>query len=346
MLLQVWILCRIYGLLYLYFFWSIPFAFILGKLSLFYNDEFLGIWIRSPQDYPLSYSIFLSAIFSCSAILNWILGNIKSYSKLLYILLGIFSGSLLNIFLVIFGFVKSGYYFYFIFVLIFIYFIPQDWVEFLPAFIFSAALFVYLSKKIEDIKDKILLAILIVTLPFLPLIILPLVGCYFVDRLSSANRRKLSLLKKILLGNFQIALIILCFVGIIKSDRLPGLIVSPHLRYIWGTTFNYPLNGYEKAIEKLYNCQSIKNKIEEIKSISLTEGKNYTLWDIPGSAESTYLNIQIIGEDKQAFVKGCFNDSYFRECFFGHHGAKKEDQNKAKVVSETEVKTIDVLECL
>ncbi len=259
--------------------------------------------------------------------------------------MGIFSGSLLNIFLFIFGFVKSGYYFYLIFVLIFMYFIPQDWVEFLPAFIFSAALFVYLSKKLDNIQEKIILAILTITWPFLPLIITPLAGCYFADRLSSANRKKLSLPKRFLLGNFKIALIILCFVGIMNAYHLPGLIVSPHFRNIWGTTFNYPLKGYEKAIEDLSNCQFIKNQVGEIKSISLTEGKNYTLWDVPGSAEASYLNIQIIGDKKEAFIKACFGRSG-RGCGFAHNKIKKEHQNKTKIVSETGVKTIDVLECL
>ena len=110
------------------FFWSIPFCLFLGRLSLFYNDEFLGIWIRSPQYYPLSYSIFLGAVFSCGAIFNWLLGNIKIYSKLIYILLGIFFASIINILLFIFGFIKSGYYLYLIVVFIFTYLIRQEWV--------------------------------------------------------------------------------------------------------------------------------------------------------------------------------------------------------------------------
>ncbi|WP_206740344.1 hypothetical protein, partial [Anaplasma marginale] len=90
-----------------------------------------------------------------------------------------------------------------------------------------------------------MLAIVIITLPFLPIIILPLVGCYLGDRLSSENRKKSSLLKRFFLAIPKIGLVILCFIWVMKSDHLPGLIVSPHLRNIWGTTtFNKPLNGY------------------------------------------------------------------------------------------------------
>ncbi|MGF1489447.1 MAG: hypothetical protein ACFBSE_20355 [Prochloraceae cyanobacterium] len=149
------------------------------------------------------------------------------------------------------------------------YFIPQDWVEFLPAFIFSAALFVYLSKKLDNIQEKIILAILTITWPFLPLIIPPLAGCYFADRLSSANRKKLSLPKRFLLGNFKIALIILCFVGIMNAYHLPGLIVSPHFRNIWGTTFNYPLKGTKKRSKIFLIVNLLKMKLEKLKVFHL-----------------------------------------------------------------------------
>ena len=334
------------------FFWSIPFAFILGRLSLFYNDEFLGEWIRSPLDYPLSYSIFLGVVFSCGAILNWMLGNIKSYSKLIYILSGIFLGSIINLFLFIFGFIKIVSYFYLIVCLFFVNFLPSEWAENTLIIFWSIGfifLLIFLSKKLDNNKEKLFWAILIITVPFLPIIVPPLVGCYFGDRLSSVDRIKLSLPKRFLLGNFQIALIILCLILVMKSYHLPGLIVSPNLRNIWGSNFDYSFNtdrNYKAATKKISNCQSIKNEIGEIKSIALFEGNNYTLWDIAGSTEGDYLHIQIIGENKQAFVKGCFVRSDLGTCLFAHHGVKKENQNKAKIISETGVKTIEVLECL
>ena len=59
-----------------------------------------------------------------------------------------------------------------------------------------------------------------------------------------------------------------------------------------------------------------------------------------------YLHIQIIGENKQAFVKGCFKRGMPGQCFFADYDVKIANQNRAKIFSETGVKNLDISECL
>ncbi len=270
----------------LVFFLGIPFFFFLGILSFFYSNEFLGIWILSLREYPLSYSIFFAVVFSCATLLNFLLGNIKNYTKLICILLGIFLGSIINLCLVILGFVKIGYYFYFIVSLFLTVIIQQiEWVENILIICFASALlfvFNFYRKKLDDIKEKILLAILIFSLPFFPIIIFPLLGCFIGARFSSGDRKNLSLVKRVLLGIPKLTLVLFWFIWIMKSSHLPGLIISPNIRAILGSNYHYVFNTeseYKAAIKKLYNI-------------------------------------------------------------------KKEARNKAKIFSETGVKTIEVSECL
>lgn len=353
----------------LIFFWGVPFFFVLGKLSFFYNDEFLGVWILSLREYPLSYSIFFCIVFSCAAIFSWILGTIKSYKKLSYILLGIFLGSIINICFVGSGLIKPLYSIFFVFALYFTVILqgilnligiilPAKLLEnivitTLITFLAIALLFLFnlLPKKTSEIKEKILLAILILSLPFFPIVIAPLVGSFIGDKLSSENRKKLSSVKRVLLGIPKLALIIVCFVWMIKFYHIPGLIISPNIRTILATNYydNLFVNAnsrYNAAVEKLSNCQLVKNEIGEIKNITLFEGNNYHTSDVVGDSEGSYLHIQIIGENKQAFVKGCFKAGSPGACFFAHNDIKLEDQNKAKIFSETGVKTRDISECL
>ena len=353
----------------LIFFLGVPFFFVLGKLSFFYSDEFLGVWILSLREYPLSYSIFFYIVFSCAAILSWILGNIISYKKLSYILFGIFLGSIINLSFVISGFIKILYFIFFVFLLYFTA-IPQGLLNLigiiipvklpenilittLIIFLAIALLFLFhfLAKKTSDIKEKILLAILILSLPFFPIVIAPLVGSFIGDKLSSGNRKKLPSIKRVLFGIPKLALIIVCFIWMVKSYHLPGLIISPNIRTILATNYYDGLFvntnfRYNAAVEKLSNCQLIKNEMGDIKNIALFEGNNYHTSDFVGHAEGSYLHIQIIGENKQAFVKGCFKAGGPGACFFGHNDIKLEDQNKAKIFSESGVRTRDISGCL
>jgi hypothetical protein len=115
---------------------------------------------------------------------------------------------------------------------------------------------------------------------------------------------------------------------------------------IWGNTnFNESYGAYKQATKKISDCQLIKKEIGEIKSLALVEGKNYIISDLAPGGDAAHLHIQLIGENKQAIVKGCFG--YKGEgCAFRHHGIKKENENKAKIFSETDVKIIEILECL
>lgn len=200
-------------------------------------------------------------------------------------------------------------------------------------------LFNLLAKKLDNLKEKIWLTILIVSLPFFPMIIAPLVGCFIGDRLSSESRKKLSPVKRVFLGIPLLALIIFGFIGIMKFYHLPGLIVSPNLRANANLgNHNIFVNSesrYKAAINKLSNCQLINNEIGEIKNIALFEGNNYEVWDFVGHSEGSYLHIQVIGENKQAFVKGCFKRGMPGQCFFADYDVKFSDQNQAKIFSET-----------
>ena len=187
-----------------------------------------------------------------------LLGNIRNSPKLIYILLGIFLGSIINICFVILGFIKFVYPVYFIFIRIALTIIViqlwdltgitrlPEWEENISIIISIICLtiallllFNFLAKRLNDIKEKILGAILIFSLPFFPMIIAPLVGSFIGNRLSSVEKKKLSFVKRVLLAIPLSALIIFSFIGIMKYYHLPGLIISPNIRAIWGTNYSY-----------------------------------------------------------------------------------------------------------
>ncbi|MBD2564289.1 MULTISPECIES: hypothetical protein [Nostoc] len=47
---------------------SCPFLFLLALPSIFLRDDFIGVWLNNPGDFPFSFSMALFVALSCSAV--------------------------------------------------------------------------------------------------------------------------------------------------------------------------------------------------------------------------------------------------------------------------------------
>lgn len=354
------------------FAWAVPPFFLFGLLSYFYSDQFLGNWILDPVQYPLSYTILLWIVFSFSAILNWMLGNIQNIKKLVITLFFIFLGSVFNLIVLLSWLFKLlaliTIRILLVVTAILTFLIVKIWdltgvsrpseveiaVYYVPVIlliIISFLLFKLLSEELNTSKEKIILASLTTSVGLLPIIISPLIACVIAEIISSSRINPVPTAKRLVLGIPLITLITVSFVTFRDNYPLPGLIIPPAIRTFYATNSSFFITdyGYQNALKEVKNCDLIKKEIGEIKSIAIFEGDSYANLDGFGGPDGYYLHIQAIGENKQAFIKGCFKDRGIRaSCAFRDANIKPEDQNQAKIFSNNGkvVKKIDISECL
>ncbi|MDJ0692867.1 hypothetical protein [Mastigocoleus sp. MO_188.B34] len=355
---------------FLIFGWAIPTFLLFGLLSYVHSDQFLGNWILHPSEYPLSYTILFWVVFSFSAILNWMLGNIQNTKRLIFILFFIFLGSVFNLIVLLswlFKLLVPITVFILYMVNIFLISLANNILDLIgvsytlkegggydvPVFALIAIsflLFFILNKKLNlnTLKEKIILVSLTASVGFLPTIINPLIACIVAERISSSRINPVPIAKRLVLGVPLIVLVTISFVAVVDNYPLPGLIIPPEIRTFYAGNSSYFITEYEyqNALKDVKNCDLIKNEIGEIKSIAIFEGDNYTIMDGLGGPDGNYLHILATGEDKQAFIKGCFSASIGPFCSFRDANIKAEDQNQAKIFSSSEVKKIDISECL
>lgn len=265
------------------------FLLALALLSLLNLNQFFGLWLLSPYDYPFSYVIALFISLLSSIIGLWVIkNNNKDYSPII-LALCIFIGCILR--LSINTQIESSIIgLFYLFAGLFILAASSSGSTVNPELI------IYITNTIKIICG---------TVAFYSLIfIFILIGCRFQIPKPISKMKRLFYATPVI---FIITVVSLITFKISDYNPSQGLIIPNQLRHFWGIQ-QFP-NKYQEAIEEIKSCSEIIDIIGEIQNTALAEVKNSWSMDLNGDDWAT-ISLEIVGTKGTAIIKGCAHDQF------------------------------------
>lgn len=254
--------------------YSLPFWLCLSLSIIIFRNNFVGFWLKAPGYYPFSFSMALFVALSCSTVSLWTMRKNQQDFHLLFVILSIFFGCILNI-------------------LLYILHIPFP----------LNLLLVFVLFLIGIVQNPILaIFITIISIFYSFLIAIPLIFVYLSCLYTQAPQNKPRSIRRRIIYIIPLLAVIIVPYTIAATIKLtPGLILPIEFRNTVGLNqFGW---SYKNIINEIQKCEQLENYIGGKKAYALAEGRSYQTFVFVGN--STNLFLEVIGEKGTAFVNAC-----------------------------------------
>ncbi|MEH2224104.1 hypothetical protein [Nostoc sp.] len=281
---------------------SLPFLILLALPSIIFRDDFVGVWLDNPGDFPFSFSMALFVALCCSTATILTFSDKRDDFCFSAIIIAALIGCILN--LIILPINTNS-------IIIFFYL--------LTAFLFLSPIILIITLTIDSIltkansprnpfkvTSKLIYTDIFIIINLLCsfLLILPISCIYICCTIKNQTKhRSQHLLKKIL----PLLIVILIPYCIACTTKLtPGLIIPIEYRNYLG--FREYNSYYKQAITQLNECKQLKNHIGHIQTQGFAEGRHYQQTDFSAGGEAGRFVLELVGDRGSALVNGCYGD--------------------------------------
>lgn len=281
---------------------SCPFLFLLALPSIFLRDDFIGVWLNNPGDFPFSFSMALFVALSCSAVTLGIFSVKQESFSVFVVIIAALIGCILNLIILPINAYKYLIYLYL-----------------LTGILLISPIILVITLTIDSflVKDKLNIKSLKMTSKLLYvdvfilvnlfssfLLVLPFVCIYISCKILNEIQYRYQLSVKYTLCLLLVILIPYCIASTAKLT--PGLIMPIEYRNYLG--FREYESYYKQAITQLNECKQLKNYIGHIQTQGFAEGRHYQQTDFSAGGEAGRFVLELVGDQGTAFVNGCYGD--------------------------------------
>ncbi|MEH2085305.1 hypothetical protein [Nostoc sp.] len=279
---------------------SLPFLILLALPSIIFRDDFVGVWLNNPGDFPFSFSMALFVALSCSTATIFTFNDRCENFSFFAAITAVFIGCILN--LIILPLNTNS-------ILIYLYL--------LTAFLFISPIILIITLTLDSIlikrnsndkalklTSKLIYIDIFISLNLLCsfLLIFPAVCIYISCKIQKQYRRQHNFKNIVLL--LTIVLISYCIA--FTTNLTPGLIIPIEYRNYLG--FREYNSYYKQAITQLNDCKELKKYIGHIQTQGFAEGRHYQQTDFSAGGEAGRFVLELVGDRGTAFVNGCYGD--------------------------------------